>query len=135
MKRLILIAIFSFISFNYMSAQWGPSNGSLSSGKEAEIKWETTLIDLGNVKQYNPAEAVFTLTNTGGKPIIITSAKGSCGCTEIEFSKQPVMPGKTTEIKVIFDAEDIGVFNKTITLTMNIEKGNQVLHLKGTVIK
>ena len=121
---------------NTMSAQWGNnSNGTLSSGSEGDIKWEEKIIDVGNVKQYNPKEIIYKFTNTGGKPIIITGAKGSCGCTDIIYSQKPVLPGQSAEVLVNFDAETPGVFNKTVTLTMNIENSSQVLRLKGTVIR
>lgn len=135
MKRIILLFAFVSLSAGSIFAQWGNTKGTLSSGKDAEVVWETMNIDLGKIKQYNPTEAVFKFTNKGGKPIIITNAKGSCGCTEIEYSKRPVLPGKSTEIIATFDAEDLGVFNKTVTLTMNIEQSSQVLHLKGTIIR
>ncbi len=135
MKKILIVFALVVLSSGNIFAQWGNTNGTLSSGNEGEVKWKSTLVDFGEIKQYNPKEAVFIFTNNGGKPIIITNAKGSCGCTEIEYSKKPVLPGKSTEIIATFDAEDLGVFNKTVTLTMNIEKSSQVLHLKGTVIR
>jgi hypothetical protein len=134
MRNTILIFFLSFTSITITFGQWSNNNGSLSSGKEAEIKWEKTIIDIGEVKQYNPQNVSYKFTNTGGKPIVITSAKGSCGCTEIEYSKKPVLPGQSSNVVITFDAESPGVFNKSVTLTMNIEKSSQVLHLKGTVI-
>lgn len=136
MKQIILIMLFfSIFTSSNLFAQWNTNNkGTLSSGKEAEVVWEKTNIDLGEIKQYNPKYVVFKFTNKGGKPIIITNAKGSCGCTEIEYSKKPILPGKSSEIIVTYDAETLGVFNKTVTLTMNIEKSKQVLHIKGTVL-
>lgn len=129
---VILIILFSGIS---AFAQWGGKNSTLSSGKDANVQWEKSIIDIGTIKQYNPTQAIFKFKNIGGKPIIITNAKGSCGCTDIDYPKKPILPGETTEIIVTYDAEITGVFNKTVTLTMNIEKSSQVLHLKGTVIK
>ncbi len=130
---LLLISIF-LISYS-AHAQWGGNTATLSTGKDADVKWEKSVIDIGTIKQYHPTQAVFKFKNTGGKPIIITNAKGSCGCTDIDYPKKPILPGETTEIIVTYDAELLGVFNKTVTLTMNIEKSSQVLHLKGIVIK
>ncbi len=129
---LFLSLLISIPSF----AQWGNENtGTLSSGKDAQIQWEKKIIDLGKIKQFNPKETTFSFKNTGGKPIVITNAKGSCGCTDIEYPKSPILPGKDAIVLVTYDAEMLGVFNKTITLTMNIENSTQVLHLKGTVIE
>lgn len=136
MKRLLFILLIGLFTVNVMNAQWGNnSNGTLSNGSEGGVKWEQKIIDIGDVKQYNPQEVVYKFTNTGGKPIIITGAKGSCGCTDILYSQKPILPGQTAEITVNFDAETLGVFNKTVTLTMNIENSSQVLRLKGTVIR
>ncbi|MCF6184858.1 MAG: DUF1573 domain-containing protein [Bacteroidales bacterium] len=136
-RKLLLTFFVIMLSGISLFAQWGGNNNNstLSSGKDADVKWEKKIIDLGTIKQYHPAEAVFKFTNIGGKPIIITNAKGSCGCTDIDYPKKPVLPGETTEIVVTYDAELLGVFNKTVTLTMNIEKSSQILHLKGTVTK
>ncbi|MCD6555913.1 MAG: DUF1573 domain-containing protein [Bacteroidales bacterium] len=136
MKRIIILTILTIFCLNItVSAQWGGNNATLSSGKDANVQWEKTIIDIGTIKQYNPTQAIFKFKNIGGKPIIITNAKGSCGCTDIDYPKKPILPGETTEIVVTYDAEITGVFNKTVTLTMNIEKSSQILHLKGIVVK
>ena len=135
MKRISILTIVLLLSLSSAFAQWGGNNATLSNGKEADVQWEQKIIDLGTVKQYHPTQAVFKFKNTGGKPIIITNAKGSCGCTDIDYPKNPILPGKTADIVVTYDAELLGVFNKTVTLTMNIEKSSQVIHLKGTVVK
>jgi len=134
MKKILIIGIILFSGISGFS-QWGGNNANLSTGKDADVKWEKLIIDLGTVKQYNPTQAVFKFKNIGGKPVIITNAKGSCGCTDIDYPKKPILPGQTTEIIVTYDAELLGVFNKTVTLTMNIERSSQILHLKGTVVK
>ena len=135
MRRISILTIVLLLSISPVFAQWGGNNATLSNGKEAEVQWEQKIIDLGTIKQYHPAQAVFKFKNTGGKPIIITNAKGSCGCTDIDYPKSPILPGKTADIVVTYDAELPGVFNKTVTLTMNIERSSQVIHLKGTVVK
>jgi hypothetical protein len=136
MKNGILSALLLLISFAYSSAQWSNTNtGKLSNGKEAQIKWENMVIDVGEIKQYSPYDVSFTFTNTGGNPIIITNAQGSCGCTQIDYSKKPVLPGETSTILATYDAANLGVFDKTVTITMNIEQSAQILHLKGTVVK
>lgn len=136
MKKLFLITVLlSIFASSSLFAQWESNNkGTLSSGKKAEITWDTTTIDLGDIKQNEPKEVIFKFKNNGGKPIIITGAKGSCGCTEIDFSRKPILPGKTSEIIVTYDAEVKGTFNKTVTMTMTIEKSKQILHIKGTVL-
>ena len=136
MKRLLILLLFiGFFTSGNIYAQWGNNSGTLNTAKDTDVKWEQKVIDIGEIKQYNPKDVFYKFTNTGGKPIIITNAKGSCGCTDIEYSKKPILPGHSATMLVKLDAEDQGVFNKTITLTMNIEESAQILHLKGTVIR
>lgn len=136
MKKVFFLTL-SLILFTGFAgfAQWGNGSGTLSNSNAGDVKWEALQVDLGAVKQYKQQTAEFKMTNTGGKAILITNAQGSCGCTEIEYPKHPIAPGKSAKITVFFDAEDLGVFNKTVTLTMNIEKSNQVLHLSGEVVQ
>ncbi len=136
MKRSILLVLFFLAAGLYTAnAQWGDSTSELSSGKDAAVKWDKKNVDLGKVKYNRPVEVIFTMTNTGGKPIIITKAKTSCGCTDAEYPIHPIAPGKKAKIAVTYEADDIGMFNKTITLTMNIEQSSQVLHITGEVVK
>jgi hypothetical protein len=135
MKSSVLFILILTLSYGYGFGQWGTNgSNSLSTGKDAEIKWEMTTIDIGDIKQYNPQDVTYKFTNMGGKPIIITGFNASCGCTDVEYPRKPILPGQTATVVVTFDAETPGVFNKSVTLTMNIEKSSQVLHLKGTVI-
>ncbi|MGL4907894.1 MAG: DUF1573 domain-containing protein, partial [Bacteroidales bacterium] len=65
----------------------------------------------------------FEFANTGKTPIIITDVKSSCGCTTPEWTKQPVLPGKTGSIKAIFDPKDRpGIFDKEITVATKTEQ-------------
>ena len=137
MKKIsitIILITFMFVNFSY-SQTWnsGNNSGNLSSGKSASVKWDVKEIDLGKLHQGKPKKAVFKMTNIGGQPIIITKAEGSCGCTKIEYPKRPITPGEVIDIVAVYDAEDLGIFNKTVTLTLNIEESSQILKIKGEV--
>ena len=56
----------------------------------------------GTIDQDTENEKVFTFTNTGSKPLIIENAVGSCGCTVPEYPKEPIAPGSTGEIRVVY---------------------------------
>ncbi|MFM6954742.1 MAG: DUF1573 domain-containing protein [Sphingobacteriaceae bacterium] len=76
----------------------------------------------------------FFFTNTGKSALIISSAAATCGCTVPEYPKEPLAPGKTGIIHVVFNSTGkSGMQNKTITLTTNTFKGNEELHLVGNV--
>lgn len=100
---------------------------------QAEMKFEKTTVDYGTIEQGSDPFRVFSFTNTGSEPLIIKSAKGSCGCTVPTYPKQPIAPGETGEIKVRYDTKRIGVINKSVTLQTNA--GVKILKIKGKVNK
>ncbi|MEM7572313.1 MAG: DUF1573 domain-containing protein, partial [Bacteroidota bacterium] len=76
---------------------------------------------------------IFTFTNTGDAPLLITNARGSCGCTVPSYSTAPVAPGASSEIKVRYDTHRMGQFRKRVTLTTNASEEPIVLTIKGVV--
>ena len=77
----------------------------------------------------------FKFKNTGNQAIVIASAQASCGCTTPDWTKTPVMPGKSGIVKAVYNsAGRPGVFAKTVTVMSNATEGSKVLSLKGTVL-
>ena len=85
-------------------------------------------IDFGSFPKEEKQERSFVLTNTGKSLLVMHDVTTSCGCTKVEYSKQPFRPGETLELKVIYEAEDAGHFSKTVTVYCNVE--NSLLRLK-----
>lgn len=99
----------------------------------AVFQWDKTTYDFGNIPQNQPVTASFKFKNTGKVPMVITSAVGSCGCTVPNWPKEPIAPGESAEIKATFNAAAAGAFNKTVSITANVDGGAAVLTLKGNV--
>ena len=90
--------------------------------------------DFGAIAQGTPQETVFSFTNTGDAPLIITDAKSSCGCTVPQYPKNtPIAPGETGELLVKFNGAGKGQVTKTVTVTANTEKGSELLRIKAMV--
>ncbi len=100
-----------------------------------KMKFESTVVDYGTIEQNADPYRSFAFTNEGNAPLVITSAKGSCGCTVPEYPKEPIMPGEDAEIKVRYDTKRIGKFTKSVTLTTNESDAKIVLRIKGDVQK
>lgn len=92
-----------------------------------------TTVDYGTIEQNADPFRVFTFTNTGNAPLVITNAKGSCGCTVPTYPKEPIAPGATSEIKVRYDTSRVGPFTKRITINTNEGEEPVVLTIKGKV--
>jgi hypothetical protein len=102
----------------------------------ADIKFEKMEHPFGKIKQEaGPAVCSFNFANTGKVPLILSSVNASCGCTTPEWSKEPVLPGKTGFIKVSYDSKTHpGSFSKTITVVANVPNSTRVLTITGDVI-
>lgn len=98
-----------------------------------EITFEKDVHDFGTITQGGDGTYEFKFTNTGKEPLIITNAKGSCGCTVPTWSKEPIKKGEQGTIKVSYDTKRIGQFTKTVTITSNAKTATKVLTIKGTV--
>ena len=99
------------------------------------MEFDKLVHDYGKVIENGDGNCVFTLTNTGKEPLILTDAKSSCGCTVPEWTKAPILPGKTTEIKVKYSTNRVGPINKSVTITSNASNSPVVLRIKGEVVK
>lgn len=91
--------------------------------------------DFGQIEQGVKAETVFTFTNTGDSPLIITSARGSCGCTVPDWPSEPIAPGETGEIAVSFDSKGRqGKQQKSVTIVANTTPNTKVLQITSEVM-
>ena len=91
--------------------------------------------DFGEISQGEVVSATFRFRNVGESDLIISSAKGSCGCTVPEWPKEPIKPGEEGKIDVKFDSNGKqGMQNKTITLVANTNPNTKVIAIKGSVL-
>jgi hypothetical protein len=92
--------------------------------------------DFGEIKEGEIIEGVFKITNDGESDLLITDAKATCGCTVPSWPREAIKPGDSAELKFTFNARNrSGKQSKSITLKTNTAKGNEILRVKGTVIK
>lgn len=79
-------------------------------------KFATEIIDQGKLKQNNPEEVKFTVTNITKEPLIIELASPTCGCTIGDYTKTPIAPGSTGYVSAKFNAANVGHFTKSISV-------------------
>jgi len=99
------------------------------------MTFEATIVDYGEIVQNSEPLRIAKFTNTGSEPLVIKSARGSCGCTVPSYPKQPIMPGETSEIEVRYDTKRVGKINKTVTITTNEGGDPHVLKVIGKISK
>jgi hypothetical protein len=69
--------------------------------------------DLGELPQVS-MEAVYTISNAGGKELKIEKISTSCGCTYAEIDKNTLEPGESTSLRVTLDPEEDNLFGDLI---------------------
>ena len=96
------------------------------------IAFDAMAHDFGTIDQNTENVHVFNFTNTGDKPLIIETATGSCGCTVPEFPKEPIAPGATSQIKVVYKpGKQKGLQNKTVTVVANTQPKDTRLNISA----
>ena len=109
-------------------------------GPTTSIKFDEETYDWGKLMDGDKVTHVFKFKNTGNEPLIISNAKGSCGCTVPEWPKDAIAPGKSGEIKVVFDSKGKGAAggkedSKRVTITANTDPVDSYLTIKGKIDK
>ena len=138
---LVVIATIGACTKDNASAKVKAENVKEAELRDAEIskgapiiEWNKTEHDFGMINQGDKVETIFTLTNVGEGDLVITRAKGSCGCTVPQWPREAIAPGKTADIKVVFNSR--GKKNNTsntVTLSTNTETGKEVIRIKAFV--
>ena len=102
---------------------------------QAVLQFDAETHDFGQVAEGTMATHEFRFKNTGNQPAVIANVQASCGCTTPDWTKTPVLPGKSGVIRAMYSsAGRPGVFNKTVTVTSNAAEPSKVLSIKGTVL-
>jgi hypothetical protein len=129
MKQVITILAVAIFGFGAM-AQEKPQNPNAPT-----INFETEVVDYGSIEKGANGEREFKFFNKGKEPLIITNARGSCGCTVPSWPKEPIAPGASAVIKVKYDTQRVGPINKSVTVNSNASTPVKVLRIKGQVKK
>jgi len=103
--------------------------------KITSIEFENELYEFGKITQGEKVEHSFTFKNTGEYPLIIGTARGSCGCTVPQWPTEPIAPGEKGKIDVVFDSNGKeGFKHVTVTIRANTEPNVSVVALKGEIL-
>lgn len=102
---------------------------------EPIMKFDSAVYNFGKIKPGDQVSHEFKFTNTGKVPLIIKEAKPSCGCTTPEFTREPVKPGESGVIHVVFDSSGkSGLQDKMITIIANTTPEQTNVHLVGEIV-
>lgn len=112
-----------------------PSTEQAPAAPLTTISFKEVEFDFGKIKQGETVKHVFEFTNTGSNPLILENVKPSCGCTALDWPKDPIAPGKTGKIEAQFNSTGkMGPQIKQITITLNTEEHLERLTFTGEVV-
>ena len=82
-----------------------------------------------------PVSCTFTITNKGSKPAVIYNVSSSCGCTNVTWTKEPLMPGKTGKVSVTYSNDEGAYpFDKSLTMYVSDVKKPVILKVRGVSV-
>jgi hypothetical protein len=115
------------------------ASGDYDENELAKFQFETTDYKFEPIQEGDHVKYNFKFKNVGKRELIISDAKGSCGCTIAEYPEDPVKPGDEGEIKVDFDSKnksyDPMETTKTVTVIANTQPNKVTLKIHGLVKK
>lgn len=138
MKKIALSFIFSVcISAAFAQQQVSSTTKPFTSlsPEAGSFSWSQTSFDFGKIKVNKPVTHEFTFINNGDAPLVISSVQASCGCTVTNYSKDPINAGGKGYVTATYNAANVGVFTKTVTVNANTEAGTVLLTIKGEVVQ
>jgi hypothetical protein len=110
------------------------ADGTSDTSSLPRFEFEEEIHDFGRVIQGEKVSYSFKFKNTGKSDLVISDAKGSCGCTVADFPKKPIPPAGSGTVDVTFNTESKkGYQNKNVTVIANTQPNTKVLTIKAQV--
>lgn len=126
MKKLFMLAVTALMVFA-VQAQ--------TEKKGAVMDFKEKSIDFGDITQGDKVEHTFVFTNNGDTPLVISNVAVTCGCTAPNWPKQPIAPGATGELKVVFNsAGKMGKQNSVVRIYSNASEPIEKVSLISNVL-
>ncbi len=101
----------------------------------AQIAFDTTFYDFGSIYEGELVSYTFHYTNTGGDELMVLDAYGACGCTVAKYDGEPLEPGGSGKIEVVFDSSNRrGMQYKTVKVKTNSPQEIRTLTIKASVL-
>ena len=121
MSKSIFLSLFIRLAFQLLA--------------QPQLKFDDAKKNFGFVKKGEQVKLLYTYTNSGNQPLIITNAKVECSCTKVIFPKEPLQVGKAT-IEVLFDTSPTyDRQERTVEIISNDPNSPHKIRFKGVVLK
>tara|TARA_B110000003_G_scaffold46064_1_gene44188 strand:+ start:3578 stop:4054 length:477 start_codon:yes stop_codon:yes gene_type:complete len=100
------------------------------------MSFDRKVHDFGTIDDGVPQETVFSYTNTGEAPLVISDIKSTCGCTvPQDWSRAPLLPGESSKFTVKFNGKGANRTTKTVTINANTQNGSESVRIIAFINK
>lgn len=141
MKTILIIILTSFFAISATAQRISdlPQNKAVKAAQPVQAVSQDSIFfdklehDFGTMEFGGDGNTVFTFTNKGKSPVVLSNVSASCGCTTPDWTKTPVLPGQKGIVKVKYNTNLPGTFNKSVTVISNASNSSVILRIKGNV--
>ena len=134
MKRSLVLIIGLCLLAGVNFAQQTDKNNKQQNNNKSFFALEKKTVDFGEIKMGTTKTIQLSFTNTGSKTLVLTDVYTNCGCTTIDWPRDPFLPGKSGTVKITYNPTETGPFNKTVWIYTNAENNSEVIQIEGIVI-
>jgi len=140
MTKYIVTVGFMMMSVGLFSQQKKPTEtkqapaAATDNLAKAYFSPEKKTVDFEKVKMGTSKTIELAFTNTGNKTLVLKDVHTTCGCTVVDWPRDPFLPGKSGVIKLTYNPTEEGPFNKTVTIYTNAENSKEVIQVEGIVV-
>ena len=134
-KRLfITMSVILFLSGSVLAQQKQPAAKTADDSK-AIFTLEKKSLNFGEFKMGTTKTLEISFTNTGKKTLVLTDVYTNCGCTTVDWPKDPFPPGKSGKLKINYNPTETGPFNKLIYVHTNAQNSSETIQIEGMIIE
>mgnify|MGYP001387649753 FL=1 len=107
-----------------------------SASKYPIMTFDKKVHDFGTIDDGTPVETIFSYTNTGDAPLVLSEIKSTCGCTvPQDWSRAPLLAGESSKFTVKFNGKGANKTSKTVTIKSNTQSGNESVRISAFINK
>ena len=99
-----------------------------------QISATQDVFDCGQILFRKPVNVDFTLQNKGSRDLMITNVRTSCGCTKVDYPREPIAHNRSFTVRVTYDAKQMGHFEKQVGIYSDGSKEPLLLTVRGVVV-
>ena len=138
-SRLTALLLWLFLAFMGINANEAPkalaNDATQLSGQPKAATWLERTHDFGLIDEDGgKVSCTMRLVNTTDSALSIIEVRPGCGCTAVQYPKQPIEQGDTASLTLVFNPRGRpGHFSKGVAVRLSCQPSRTSLIVEGTV--